>query len=184
LLSSEATLYSDHEEWVHAHGPDLLQRPLRLLLRRLPFVQQFEVDLKDFRSENVPLSEPYRQAHGDRRRLGRLSVRLHAGDLSDPVEVVYMHSGVRIGTSQEMGKLSIDWDLTDKLQFAFRARTEYATGEQRLRADLTYWSSAFTSLHLGIGDDLDFLSTSSIYSLFESPMDGTTGVVFYAVHIF
>ena len=40
------------------------------------------------------------------------------------------------------------------------------------------------SMHLAAGDDMDFLSTSSIYSLFESPMDGRPGLVLYAVHTF
>ena len=184
LLQSEETMLADHEEWVHARGPGLLTRPLKLLLRRLPFVQQFELDVKNFRSDNVPLTEPYRQTHGDRQNLGRMSLRLHAGELDDPLEVGYVQSGVRVASSMEQGKVSIDWALTDKLQFALRATTEYETGDQNLRADLTYWVSSFTSLHLGIGEEMDFLSTSSIYSLYESSMDGSPGLVFYAVHIF
>lgn len=183
LLQSEETMLADHEEWVHARGPGLLTRPLKLLLRRLPFVQQFELDMQNFRSDNVPLTEPYRQAHGDRDS-GRMSLKLHAGELDDPLEVGYVQSGVRVASSLEQGKVSIDWALTDKLQFALRATTEYETHEQNLRADLTYWVSPFTSLHLGIGEGMDFLSTSSIYSLYESPMDGEPGLVFYAVHIF
>jgi hypothetical protein len=184
LLQSEETMLADHEEWVHARGPGLLTRPLKLLARRLPFVQQFELDVKNFRSDNVPLTEPYRQAHGDRQNLGRMSLRLHAGELDDPLEVGYVQSGVRVASSMEQGKLSIDWALTDKLQFALRGSTDYETGDENLRADLTYWVSAFTSLHLGIGEEMDFLSTSSIYSLYESQMDGSPGLVFYAVHIF
>ncbi|HZN39378.1 MAG TPA: hypothetical protein VFD82_11280 [Planctomycetota bacterium] len=184
LLQSEETMLADHEEWVHARGPGLLTRPLKLLLRRLPFVQQFELDVKNFRSDNVPLTEDYRQAHGDRENLGRMSLRLHAGELDDPLEVGYVQSGVRVASSMEQGKVSIDWALTERLQFALRASHEYETGNENLRADLTYWVSPFTSLHLGIGEEMDFLSTSSIYSLYESQMDGSPGVVFYAVHIF
>jgi hypothetical protein len=52
------------------------------------------------------------------------------------------------------------------------------------RVDLSYHPSLSTSLHVALGDDMDFLSTSSIYSLFESPMDGSPGIVLYAVHVF
>jgi len=183
LLQSEETMLADHEEWVTAHAPGLLTRPLKLLARRLPFVQQFELDFQHFRSDNVPLTEPYSQAHGDRDS-GHMSMKLHASELDDPLEIGYVQSGVRVASSLEQGKVSIDWALTDKLQFALRATTKYETGNQDVRADLTYWVSPLTSLHLGVGEGMDFLSTSSIYSLYESPMDGQPGLVFYAVHIF
>ncbi len=183
-LWSEQQTAEAREEWVHEHGPRLLQRPLRNLLRRLPLARDFEVGLAEFRSDNVPLSQPYRLAHGDQGRLGRFSLRLHASDLTDPVELVYIRSGVRIGSSQTRGKVSIDWRLSDWVTLELRGRTDYDTGEQQYRADLTFWPSPTTSLHVSIGDDLDFLSTSSIYSLFDSPMDGSPGILLYAVHSF
>jgi hypothetical protein len=184
LLTSELAMQQDRAFWLQENGMALLRRPVRQLLRRLPLVEQLEVDFAEFRSDHLPLSEPYRQAHGDRRRLGRLSVRLHADDFADPVELVWMYHGVRIGSSQEFGKLSIDWPISEHLQLAVRARTRYDDGEGALRADLTYRASDFTSLHLSVGDDMDFLTTSSVYSLFETPMDGTPGLVLYAVHVF
>ncbi|HEX5050261.1 MAG TPA: hypothetical protein VFZ65_00685 [Planctomycetota bacterium] len=184
LLTSEVSLVEAQDQWVDEHGQELLQSSLRHLVRRLPLAQQLQVDFEDFRSENVPLSEPYRQTHDEGRRLGRLSLRVHASDLHDPIEVAYIRSGIRIATSQETGKLSIDWALSPTLKIELRARTEYATNEQHVRADLAYRPSPTTSLHLAAGDDMDFLSTSSIYSVFESPMDGAPGLVLYAVHIF
>jgi len=53
-----------------------------------------------------------------------------------------------------------------------------------VRLDLAWRRSASTSVHVAVGDDMDFLSTSSLYSLFESPMDGSPGLVLYAVHVF
>ena len=184
LLHAEEQLAADQAEWLQENGMLLLRRPLQLMLRRLPVVEQFEFELADFRSDHVPLSEPYRIVHGDRRRLGRLSMRLHAGDLEDPLELVWIHNLVRIGTSQQAGKIAFDWSILPQLQLALRARTEYDTGDFGLRGDLTYRASDFTSLHLAFGDDMDFLSSSSLYSLFETPMDGAPGLVLYAVHIF
>ena len=183
-LWSEQRTIESQEEWIHEHGPGLLQKPLRQLLRRLPIAREVEVGLQDFRSDHVPFSEPYRLAHGDQRRLGRMSVRLRTGDLSDPVEIAYMKSGVRISTSQTAGKLSIDWPFAERWELQLRTRTDYDTHEHHVRADLVFWPNPSTSIHLSAGNDLDFLSTSSIYSLFESPMDGSPGLLLYAVHTF
>ncbi len=184
LLASEQALLAAQEEWLQARGPSLMRRPLRQLLRRLPIAQQFEVEFDDFRSDHVPLTEPYRQLHRERRSLGRMSLRVRTDSLDDPIEVAYVHSGVRIGTSQEYARLSIDWDLTDRLRFEVRARTDYHTDERYLRADLSYRASPTTSLHLSIGDDMDFLSTASAYTRYETPWDGSPGLVLYAVHLF
>lgn len=183
-LWSEESAAQWREQWIDEHGPALLQRPLRRLLRRLPIARDVEVGIEDFRSANVPLSQPYRDAHQADRHLGRLSLRLHVDDFTDPVEVFYGKSGVRIGTSQEAGKLAIDWRLGEHLTLELRSRTAYDTGDRSVRADLSFWASPTTSYHLAIGDDLDFLSTASAYSLFESPMDGSPGLLVYAVHVF
>jgi len=185
LLTSERRLREDHDRWSQQLGTDLLKRPLRLLARRLPIAREFELAVRDFRSDHVPLSEPYRQSHGDRRKLGRLSMRLDLRDTKDPVEVVYVHhSGVRVGTSQQQAKVTIDLPLSERLRFGLRTRTDYETGKSTLRSDLIYRASPRTSYHVAAGDDMDFLSTSSLYSLFDSPMDGAPGIVLYAVHTF
>ena len=185
LLNSERQLLEEHEQWIQQRGPRLLRRPLQQLAKRLPLARDFDILVEEFRSDHVPLSEPYRQAHGDRREVGRLSVRLRLSDLQDPTELVYIHpSGVRVGSSQEFGKLSLDFALSEKLRFSLRGRTQYDTGDSSIRSDLIYRPLQNMSVHLSAGDNMDFLSTSSIYSLFESPMDGSPGLVLYAIHTF
>jgi hypothetical protein len=122
--------------------------------------------------------------HQDEPNLGRVSMRVRANDLRDPVEIAYMKSGVRIGTSQGMLKLGYSHRLTDDIDFTVRPRLDYATGAWHVRADLAWTLSHTTSLHLTAGDNLDFLATSNFYSLFDSPMDGSPGLLFYAVHLF
>lgn len=185
LLTSERRQREEHEQWSQQHGIKLLQRPLRLMAKRMPLARDLDLAFEEFRSHHVPLSEPYRQAHGDRRKLGRLSLRVRANDLTDPIEFVYMHhSGVRVGSSQNIGKLALDFELTETIRFTLRARSDYRNGDSGLRADLIYQPSANMSVHLAAGDDMDFLATSSLYSLFETPMDGSPGVVLFAVHTF
>ncbi len=183
LLSSEHALEAAREEWIHEHGPKLLRRPLKNFLKRLPAARQFEIDVEDFRSDHVPLSEPYQVAH-EGQGLGRVSMRLRASDWHDPLEVVYIRDGVRIGSNQTRARLSWNLPLSDSVTFELRASRYHDDGDYRLRGDLVYRHSAATSVHLSAGDDLDFLSSSSIFSLFESPMAGEAGVVLYAVHVF
>lgn len=184
LLTSEARLQQDHEQWVMDHGASLMHRPLRQMMRRLPFVQQVELDVADFRTEHVPLNQVYREEDGDRRQVGHLSMRLRVSHLDDPLELGYVYAGVRIATSQRRAKVSLDIDLADNLRVEFRSSSDYLSGEFGMRTDLIYRPSARMSVHVAIGDDMDFLSTSSVYSLFESPMDGSPGLLLYAVHTF
>ncbi|HZT56712.1 MAG TPA: hypothetical protein VFA35_10825 [Burkholderiaceae bacterium] len=183
-LMQDDALADERAEWLTEHGFELFRRPASLLLRRLPLVQGLQVELDDFKSDNVPLSAEYRQTHQDEPNLGRVSMRVRANDLHDPVEIAYMKSGVRIGTSQGMLKLGYTHRLTDNIDFSVRPRLDYATGAWHVRADLGWTLSHTTSLHLVAGDNLDFLATSNFYSLFDSPMDGSPGLLFYAVHLF
>ncbi|MCR9248612.1 MAG: hypothetical protein NXI31_26595 [bacterium] len=183
-LWSEQTIAEARAEWVHDNGPRVLSRPFRRLLRRFPLVTDLELRLDDFRSSFVPMSRPYRQTHTRHRSLGRLSMRLHASNLGDPVEIVYINSGVRLGSSQERGKLALDVPLSPDLELTVRTHYDYFTSQSHLRADLAYRLSQTASLRFAVGNDMDFLSTSSIYSLFEAPMDGSPGLLMYAVHVF
>jgi len=184
MLASEFAQLQARDEWIHEHGPSLLQRPLKRLLRRTPIAQQVELSFEDWRSENVPLSAPYQQAHTEERNSGRVSLRVRTDDWSDPAVVSYVRRGVRVGSSQTYGKVSWDLPLADKLRLELRGRHNYHDSDYSWRCNLIYQHSSRTSLHLSAGDDLDFLSTSSIFSLFESPMDGHSGVILYAVHVF
>lgn len=185
LLTSERRLLEDQERWSQQLGTALLKRPLRLLARRLPLARELDLALRDFRADFVPLSEPYREVHGDRRELGRLSVRLSVRDLQDPVEVVYFHpSGVRLGSSQERAKLALNYPLTERLRLDLRARTDFDSGDTGLRADVVYRHSPSMSVYVTAGDALDIRSATSLYSLLETPSADSPGLMLYAVHTF
>ena len=184
-IDLHADALQDDEEaiWMTDNGMKLLRRPLKQLLRRFPMVQSLEVELDEFKSENVQLSEAWRRTHRSR-GLGRMSMRLRARDLRDPVEMTYIRSGVRIGSSQQRLKLGWLGNLTKDLRLEIRTRRQYDRADWRVRADLSWTVSEKSSLHLLAGDDLDFLTTSTVYSLFDSPMDGSPGLLLYAVHLF
>lgn|GEM_PF-3877133 len=185
LLTSERRLRDDHDRLSQQLSASLLKRPLRLLARRLPVVREVDLALDDFRHDRTPWFQPRPKRAGDHRKLGRLSLRLRVRELRDPAEIVYLHpAGMRIGSTQRRAKFVLNIDLSDRIQLDLRARTEFLSGRGAVRADLIYQPSPRTSVHLAAGDDMDFLSSSSLYSLFDSPMDGAPGVVLYAVHTF
>jgi hypothetical protein len=182
-LRAEELRTEEETEWMAQHGVDLLRRPVQNLLRRTPLVRGLEVELDEFKEDNVPLSEAYGRAH-DVTNLGRLSMRLNASDLKDPVEIAYLRSGLRIGSSQDQFKVRLSRPIADDVFLEVRAFQVYGGGKWGLRTDLRWALSPQTNLHFVAGDNMDFMATSSVYSLFESPMDGTPGLLVYAVHLF
>lgn len=183
-LPSETAQREEAEEWLAEHGSRMLNRPLRRLLRQTPLVQQFEVELDDFKSDHVPLSEAYREVHDDQRYLGRVSVRMHLSDLQDPLEVVYIRGGVRVGTSQHRLKLGYATDLAEHVRLEVHSRQDYQSHAWSVRADVVWVFDQNNSLHFVVGDDLDFLSTSAVYSMLDTPLDGSPGCMIYALHLF
>lgn len=185
-----AKLWSDERigeiraQWVDDHLGSLLGSPFRHLLRRLPLVSDFEVSLDDFRSSFVPGTEPYLRTHDDGSSFGRVSLRVHAGNPSDPIEVAYLNGGARVVASRDRTKLGYEVQLGERVGLEVRATRDYRTNHDVFRIDLGFRHSPTTSFHVALGDDMDFLSTSSIYSLFETPMDGSPGMLVYAVHVF
>ncbi|GAB4141445.1 MAG: hypothetical protein Fur0037_08290 [Planctomycetota bacterium] len=183
-LPSEIAWREETDAWISEHGHRLLNRPLRRMLRETPIVRQLEVDLDDFKSEHVPLSGPYSEAHGQGGDLGRISMRVHLGDLRDPVGIAYMKGGFRVSSSQEHLKLAVQGRIADTIGWEIHSRRPYGAGNWKARADLVWTIDPRNSLHIVAGDDMDFLSTSAIYSVFDSPMDGSKGIVLYALHLF
>src|SRR5262245_19215749 len=154
----------EEAQWLAEHGVELLRRPLNRMLRRTPLVQQFELDLDDWKESNVPLSEEYSRTH-DTNDLGRMSMRVHTSNLRDPVDLVYMRSGVRVGSSQSQLKLGLSRHLSRDVLLEVRAREDYDDHEWHLRADLSWILSPRTSLHFVTGDNIDFATSSTVYSL-------------------
>ncbi len=182
-LPSQEAMAEDQAAWFAEHGDRLLRRPLRKMLQGLPAVSKLEVQVDGWKRSFVPLAGDPRDGDADP-RLGRLSMRLRTGNWSDPLELAYMHSGFRVASSNEQLKLSCRRSLLDGLWFDLRARQLYSQSDWRVRADLCWELSPRSSLCLTAGDTLDFLMTSSTYSLFESPMDGEGGLLLHGVHQF
>ncbi len=184
LLPGERELLQAQQQWTSENGPQLFQRPLEQLARRLPLVREIELDWRSAREDLMPLAADRTATARSSDSLGHLSMRLRANNLQDPVELVYVIGGLRAGSSQTTGKLSLELPLADGLLFEVHARTVYATGAHTLRADLTYRYSEHTTFHAAIGDNMAFVANTGPYALFDSTMAGEAGLVLYAVHRF
>ena len=182
-LRADELRADDEALWFAENGPRLLRRPLQQMLRRTAWISTFEVQLDELRQANASLLDDTANADDDT-DLGRMSMRVRVNRPSDPLEVAYLRAGLRVGTTQEQLKLGYSLPVADDVFLDLRARQRYDDAAWRLRADLRWEVSAKTSVHLVAGDALDFLTTSSVYSLFESPMDGSAGILLYAVHLF
>jgi hypothetical protein len=184
VLWSEQAMAQQRSEWLHENGPSLLRKPLQRLWRRLPLLRDLELTLDSLRTNHLPMTQNYQQAHGSKRARGRVSVRVRPGNLDDPVEVVFMHSGLRVGSSQTVGKLSFGRQLTEKLWAELHARLNYETRRHTARINLTYWLTQTTRFHFAFGDELDFLPSASAFSFLDNPGQERTGFLLYAVHTF
>lgn len=182
-LRADEVRAEDEAMWLAENGSRLLRRPLQKLLRRTSWVSSIEVQIDELRMANAQLLEQATNAD-EGTDLGRVTMRIRASRPGDPIEIAYLRGGFRVGSSQEQLKVGYSLPLAEDVNLDVRARQIYDSGHWSLRADLSWEVSRCTSLHLVAGDALDFLTTSSVYSLFESPMDGSAGVLLYAVHLF
>jgi hypothetical protein len=177
----------EHEEeasFLNEAASPLLKRPLRNLLKRATFINDFELALHEFKAENIPFSSAYRRDHPNKRHWGRLSLRLRMSDGSDPAELSYYNWGWRVGSSKERGRLQYRFNITDNIDGSVRFRYEYESHDSAIRADVRYIVDERTRVNLLLGDRLDFLAGPTAYSFLNSPLDGTPGVLFYVEHLF
>lgn len=164
-------------------GGRLVRKPLRELLKNLTAIEDLETMLENFKADNIPLTGAYEE-HRGRSGLGRISLRLRPSDGSDPVELAYVNWGLRIGSSQELFRATYSTEILRDLHASLRFKFEYGLHDTEYRADLRYLYDADTSVYVVLGDRLDFLAGPTAYSLLNTPLDGTPGVLFYVEHLF
>ncbi len=180
---SDQDRVEERDAWFAEHGSRMMRRPLIRMLKDTPIVVQFEDALDDFKADNVPLTEAYNREHRST-DWGRMSMRVHLSDGSDPAEVAWARRGLRVGTSQEHFKTRYRMGLGQGVSLYVRSGYNYVSDKSSFRSDLVYDLDHGTSLHVVAGDNLDFLAHSDAYAFFESPMDGEAGLLFFCSHRF
>jgi len=186
LLESLGDPQAEEEQarYLSRNGNKLLDRPLRRALKNTTFIRDLELILEDFKAENVITSHAYREQNEGGIDWGHVSMRVHPTHYRDPVELTYAIRGLRVGSSASKVKVGWSERLSDDLTLHVRTRHVLGSGYTAIRGDLIWEMSPRTVFAVVAGDDLDFLASSDAYSFFESPMDGTPGVLVYAQTIF
>ncbi len=181
-LRSDEITAEDQDLRLSQSGMQILRRPFQRMLRRTPMVSGLEVQIDRIAGGRNEAEENAEGSDGP--EYGRISLLVRPNRLSDPMEIGYRRSGFRIATTQEQLKCTCTIPLGNGVFLELRARQTYADEAWQLRSDLRWQYSQATSLHFAVGNGLDFLPSSPTYSLEGTPFDGSSGAVFYAVHLF
>ena len=168
----------DQNRRLTENGTRMVRRPLRNAIKELPLFSGVEVAINTFKSRNVPA------APRTRNQYGRLSVRLRASRLEDPVELTWIKKGVRITSSQDYFKASFGTELYPDLHLRLRTRYDYRDYDLRLLGNLTYTLSEWTSLHAMAGNLINVEAGLSPYPGGPQGHDRSNGALFLVEHHF
>lgn len=167
----------DHQRLLTRNGTRMIRRPLRNALKELPVVYDVESAIRDIRTVNVEV-----QSRG--RSMGRVSMRVRASHLEDPVELYWIRGGLRLASSQEYGKFSYTTQLTENLALRFRSKYDYDDKDWHLFGNLEYNVSPTTIVNLFAGNEINTISGIGTYP--GGPQSDATakGLLFCVVHLF
>lgn len=189
LTAADRAESEDHYAEVLQYQGRMVNRPLRKVLKELPVVREVELAVDDFKASYVPLSGEYQQASGKRLGWGRVSVRMHLSDSSDPVELAYLNDGFRVASGQELLKLGYETWLDESLRFGISTDYSYGDGRWKAWGQMTYEVNRRTHIYCSIGDSMDLLTSTAMYPLITSPFelpaaDSSLGILIYVEHLF
>ena len=136
-----------------------------------------EVAIHSFKSET-----PY--IHTERRKRGRVSLRLRTGRLDDPVELRWIRSGISVGSSIDYGKISYTNQITPRLSLRLRSRLEYEDSDVRLFGNLEYKLNAQTTVHALAGNRINILSGPATYPGGPRSDEKGKGLLVFVEHLF
>ena len=162
----------------------LMGRPTAKALRELPVAHELEEGLEIFKSDHVPLSDQYHESHRSEPDFGRLSLRMRAGQTSDPLEVVYVWDGWRVGTSQENLKLGMTLPIAEDLALSLRGKYRYDAATWEFDSTLVWQIGRFQRANLLFSNHLDQLAEPTAFSASVTALENSNGVLFFFEYLF
>lgn len=182
LLHSEEQLALEEQERVAADGPSALGRPMQGALRN----SDLGIDLEEM------LTEVQRggTAPGTRAQAGRgldfgtPGLRLRIDRSEDPLELTWRLGGLRAGASLETARIGFEQPLRHDLSFVGSIRARHEEGELGWRTGVLWRLGRRTRVDALTGTGLDFLPATGMHARYESPLDGSRGVLVQFVHRF
>ncbi len=176
-------LADDQASHDHRVLQSLLRKPLRRAAVRLSILDDFQAEIEAFKRGNVPLSAEYQEVHGGP-GLGRVSMRVRPSRLEDPIELTWVNSGLRLGTSQEYLKLRYTWRCAPDTFASVSWHSPYDHRDDHLAASLEWRPEPDLRLNISISDRMQFLDGPTAWTGASSPIDGDGGVLFYVEQLF
>lgn len=162
----------------------LLTRPMAIALRELPVAHELEEGLELFKSDHVPLSDPYRESHKSGPDLGRLSLRVRAGSGTDPIEVVYLRGIWRVGTSQNNLKLGTAIPLAEDLSLSLRGKYRYDAATWEIDSTLVWQIGRRYRANLLLSNHMDQLAEPTAFSASSTTFENSNGMMFFFEYLF
>lgn len=182
LLHSEQQLALEEQERIAADGPGALGRPMQGAVRN----SDLGIDLQEMLSDVQKGSGvPRDDAAADRDLdLGTPGIRLRIDRFDDPLELTWRLGPVRAGASLETARIGFEQPLRRDLSLVAGIRARHEEGELAWRTGIQWRLGRRTRLDALAGTGLDFLPATGMHARYESPLDGTRGVVLQLVHRF
>ena len=157
----------------------MIRRPLRNAIKQLPLFNDFEKAIHEFKRGNSP-SVADRSSGG----LGRLSIRLRGGHLDDPIELVWIRRGFRLGSTMGKLKASFTQRFGSGLSVRIWTRYDYDDSNLRLLGTLEYKLNDFTTINALAGNRVNTLSGPATYPGGPQSDESTKGMLLYVEHLF
>lgn len=168
---------ADHQRRLTKNGTRMLRRPLRNAAKELPLFRDVEVAIDNIRDQHVRV-----QTH--RRKWGRVSLRLRASRLEDPVELRWIRKGFRVGSSTKYLKVSYSKNLSSDVAFRLRSRYDYDDYDLHLLGAFEYRISEYTRLNVLAGNGINPLSGPNTYPGGPTSERHTKGCMLFVEHRF
>ncbi len=166
----------------------LINRPLRRALKEMVVVHEVEIALDLVKSEHVPLSGAYQDAHPGEPSLGRFSFRVRPRK-ENPLEVAYIRREWRVAVSAEQLKLGWRTRPLKHLELGLRGAWRYEDDSLHVFGEMTYELGRRSHFHVRAGDSVDLLTGDVLFPVVDSPLSLTTsdpsiGVLLFVEHRF
>lgn len=176
----------ENQDWMfQRYGARLLRRPVVRSLREATVISNLELALEGFKADNLPLSQPYQEAHphGSGSSLGHFAVRLRARG-GDPVEITWVRSGWRIGGSRERFKASYGTDLAEDVRLTLQSDYSYRERLIQVSASLECKLNPLTRAYVLTGNRMNALFGPPAFLEQGSLFDLAPGIAFFVEHLF
>ncbi len=176
---------AEENEALQSMALGILRRPFQHALRELPIVRNVEMEVEDFKAQNVPTSGAWLDSRDeDRFSAGRLSFRWHLRDGSDPIAVSYALQGWRLGLSRETVRFGYSTALNDCVDIHISTSFDHEKDATAASGELLVDLTPGTRLRLRVATDIDAFPGADLAREVAGTRDAGPGAMVYVETVF